>query len=115
MKKDWRLIVLTKKWNRNLDGPEPAQWECVGKEAFDIRDKTEIGAKRAATLILWNTIKMPVDSGWMRYNMRWNRWKPLKYLPDSEWHSPDDETKFYRTTRIFFKYHMRAELIEELP
>ena len=112
--KNYNLIVLTRKWNRNLAAPEPAQWECVNKETFEIRNKSEQGAKRAATLVLLNTIKVPTGCNCFRDTLWWSRWKPLEYLPKSDWHSPDDETKFYRTTSIFSKYHIRAELIEEI-
>lgn len=93
---------MTRKYNRNYhQNVDKSRWENINTEHLDIPNLTEIGAKRIATAFLQNEIKMPEVSLWHRESLSWSRWFPLAMAHDS-----------YKITRIFEKYHLRAELLQ---
>ena len=110
VKKNWRLCVLTQKYDRAVassysvwsrERRQPG-WLNVNREYFEIPNRTEIGAKRIASRHLENDIQMPKEeSSWHRESMVWTRWFPLCEVPNS-----------YKLTSVFSKYHLRAELLE---
>ena len=97
---NWRLVLLTYRWDRNLGKPEPGKWECIDRQVFEIQNKTAIGAKRIATIHIFNDAKTP--ESFLKHKLWWA----------SHWKLSDGLGKFYRTSTISFKYRMRAELIE---
>lgn len=103
MKTNWRLVVLTKRWNRNLKSYNPAQWETINRQTFEIKDKTPIGAKRAASKIIFNECDTP--ELYLKHPIWWGKWKIME----------GEEPNAYRVSSINYKHHMRAELIRDDP
>ena len=101
MKTNWRLVILTKQWQRNTKVPEPSQWLCVNRQLFEIKDKTPMGAKRAASQIIFNECDTPEQ--FLKHPIWWSRWKIME----------GEAPNAYRISNIAFKHHMRAELIRE--
>lgn len=101
MKNNYRLIVLSKKWNRNLKKPGPGYWECTNKQIFEIKGKTITGAKRIATRHIFNDCEVPEQR--LKHPVWWSRWKL------------SEDSVPYRISSIGFNTHMRAELIAEEP